>query len=168
MKCPGQLVHSVEGGVSRVELDGGQAGLTEGSSSSGVNPGVSNDWGSGVVEGWHSAVSHGGSDGGGSLGRVDLSSVDWDHGSVSVTDQRPDHPVGLEASVVEGWEASSVCLGGPLHNSGLGSVVSLEEGGLGLNNGGSILDWLSDMDGSHSEVGGTDGKVVRGDTEAEV
>merc|ERR1712241_1374572 len=101
----------------------------------------------------------------GSLGSVDLSSVDWDHGSVSVTDQRP---VGLEASVVEGWEARSVCLGGPLHNSGLGSVVSLEEGGLGLNNGGSILDWLSDMDGSHSEVGGTDGKVVRGDTEAEV
>jgi len=151
------LVHSVEGGVARVELDGGEGRLTGGGS----------------------GISHGGSDGGDSVaqGSSDSGSSSISSGIVEVRESVVSQGsrvrlVASVASVVEGRKTSvglgKDVLGGSLHDSGLGSVVSLEECSLGLNNGGSIHDWLGNVDGGNSEVGGGDRKVVRVDTESEV
>ena len=175
-------VNSVEGGVAGVELDGGQSGLTEGSSgTSGRDRGSigGGERGSGVVVshgGGHSRGSHsGGGDGGGSSvgsGVVEVrDSVVGEGGGV-----------GLVAGVVQSWELGVVeslgeergggmvdgLVSRSLLHSGLGGVVSLEESGLGLNDLRGVDDWLGHMDGGHGEGGGGDREVVSVDTEAQV
>ena len=176
-------VNSVEGGVAGVELDGGQSGLTEGSSgTSGRDRGSigGGERGSGVVVshgGGHSRGSHsGGGDGGGS------SSVG--SGVVEVRDSVVGEGggVGLVAGVVQSWELGVVeslgeergggmvagLVSGSLLHSGLGGVVSLEESGLGLNDLRGVDNWLGHVDGGHGEGGGGDREVVSVDTEAQV
>ena len=175
-------VNSVEGGVAGVELDGGQSGLTEGSSgTSGRDRGSigGGERGSGVVVshgGGHSRGSHsGGGDGGGSSvgsGVVEVrDSVVGEGGGV-----------GLVAGVVQSRELGVVeslgeergrgmvdgLVSRSLLHSGLGGVVSLEESGLGLNDLRGVDNWLGHADGGHGEGGGGDREVVSVDTEAQV
>ena len=121
-----KLVHSVEGGVAGVELDGGQSGLTHGESSGS----------SSVVQGGNSGIGQGGGERGSGV-------------VVVVVGQGSGVGVRLVASVVEGREPGN--LGGSLLHSGLLSVVNLEESGLGLNNGGGIDDRLGHVDGGNGE-----------------
>merc|ERR1712038_694434 len=118
-------------------------------------------------DGWSSIVdgAQGSSDSGGSR-------VSSGEGSSGIVDVREsvvsrvslESRVRLVGSVVESRKTSvglgKDALGGSLHNSGLGSVVSLEECSLGLNNGRSIHDWLGNVGGGNSEVGGGHGKVI--------
>jgi len=176
----GNLVDSVEGGVARVELDGGQDGLTVrssgvgygGSNSRGSSKGcrgssdssdrsshsrssssISQSWDSGIVESWDSSES----------GIVERKSSSWESGEVESSSWESGE---VESSSVRVRQSSD---GGSSNNSLLISITSLpvsissleksEVGSLGLGNLGSVLDGLR---GNSGEDRGDKGLGVEG------
>jgi len=169
----GNLVDSVEGGVARVELDGGQDGLTV--RSSGVSYGGSNSRGS-------SKGCRGSSDSSdrSSNSRSSSSiSQSWDSGNSGIVESWDSSESGIVERKSSSWESgevksSSVRVrqssdGGSSNNSLLISITSLpvsissleksEVGSLGLGNLGSVLDGLR---GNSGEDRGDKGLGVEG------
>jgi len=169
----GNLVDSVEGGVARVELDGGQDGLTV--RSSGVSYGGSNSRGS-------SKGCRGSSDSSdrSSHSRSSSSiSQSWDSGNSGIVESWDSSESGIVERKSSSWESgevksSSVRVrqssdGGSSNNSLLISITSLpvsissleksEMGSLGLGNLGSVLDGLR---GNSGEDRGDKGLGVEG------
>merc|ERR1711973_255995 len=113
------LVNSVESGVSWVELDGGEDSI----SGWGSSISTSNSWSSSICgsnrsssDGWGSSISSGNS----------WSSSDGWGSSISSGNSWSSSISGSNSwgSGISGWESN---LGRSLHNTSLGSIISLEE-----------------------------------------
>merc|ERR1711973_1010899 len=158
------LVNSVESGVSWVELDGGEDSISGwGSSIStsnswsssicGSNRSSSNSWGSSISssnswsssDGWGSSISSSNS----------WSSSDGWSSSISGSNSR--------GSSISGWESN---LGRSLHNTGLGSIISLEESSLSLNNLWGVNNWSKGVNWGNSSVDWGNWEVITSNTEA--
>jgi len=117
------LVHSVEGGVARVELDGGEGRLTAGGSS--ISQGGSDGWSS------SSQGSGGSSNGGHGGGHGGSNSVvqSWDSGNSGVVQSWDSG----ESSVVQSWDSgeSGVVEG----KSSSGESGEVEAGSVGVGQG---------------------------------
>ena len=158
----GHLVNSVESGVARVELDGGQSGLTGRSSgisdrgsdsrssnsghSRGSDSGSSNSRSSGVSQSWHSGESGvvKRSAGNGKSGEVKSGSV-----GIGESSDGGSSDGGSSDSLIS---VTSL----PLSGSNLSSLEGSKMGSLGLSDLGGVLDWLggdSGEDGSNKRLG---------------
>jgi hypothetical protein len=164
------LVDSVEGGVSGVELDGGQDGLTaggsKGRSSIGGHSGGGNSGGSGVGGGHGGGGDGGGSSIGGNSGSSDGrgSGIGGNSGGSSIASG-----IGVSSIGVGSGGSNDLGISGPLGNSSLSSLISLEESSLslnnlgGVNNGGGLVN-RGNRGNSHMDRG--NGEVITLDTEA--
>jgi len=158
-RSEGHLVNSVEGGVARVELDGGQGRLTgrssgvsdRGSDSRGSNSGHSrgsdsgsgNSRSSGVSQSWESGVVKR-STGDGKSGEVKSGSV-----GIGESSDGGSSDGGSSDSLIS---VTSL----PLSGSNLSSLEGSKVGSLGLSDLGGVLDWLggdSGEDGSNKRLG---------------
>merc|ERR1711973_288671 len=163
------LVNSVESGVSWVELDGGEDSISGwGSSIStsnswsssicGSKRSSSNSWGSGISsgnswsssDGWGSSISGSNRSSSNSWGSSISSSNSW-----SSSD-------GWGSSIC-GWESN---LGRSLHNTSLGSIISLEESSLSLNNLWGVNNWSKGVNWGNSSVDWGNWEVITSNTEA--
>merc|ERR1711973_551936 len=157
------LVNSVESGVSWVELDGGEDSISEwGSSIStsnswsssicGSKRSSSNSWGSGISsgnswsssDGWGSSISGSKRSSSNSWGSSICGSNSWGSG-------------------ISGWESN---LGRSLHNTSLGSIISLEESSLSLNNLWGVNNWSKGVNWGNSSVDWGNWEVITSNTEA--
>merc|ERR550519_1567108 len=175
-----RLVHSVEGGVARVELDGGEGGLTAGGS--GISHGGSDGGSSSQGSGGSSNGGHGSSHGGSSHSVVqsrDSGVVQSRHsGESGVVEGKSS---GGESGEVEagGVRVGEGSDGGSSNNSLLISVTLLplgvsglqesEMGSLGLSDLRGVLDGLRGDSGEDRgdqglgvEGGGNQGSNLRG------
>merc|ERR550519_1595688 len=171
-----RLVHSVEGGVARVELDGGEGGLTAGGS--GISHGGSDGGGSSQGSGGSSNGGHGSSHGG--VQSRDSGVVDsWHSSNSGVVESRDSGESGVVEGKSSGGESGEVesggvrvgegSDGGSSNNSLLISVTLLplgvsglqesEMGSLGLSDLRGVLDGLR---GDSGEDRGDQGLGVEG------
>merc|ERR1711973_588833 len=142
------LVNSVESGVSWVELDGGEDSI----SGWGSSISTSNSWSSSICgskrsssNSWGSSISSGNS----------WSSSDGWGSSISSSNSW--------GSGISGWESN---LGRSLHNTGLGSIISLEEGSLSLNNLWGVNNWSKGVNWGNGSVDWGNWEVITSNTEA--
>merc|ERR1711973_946765 len=167
------LVNSVESGVSWVEPDGGEDSISGwGSSIStsnswsssicGSNRSSSNSWGSSISSGnsWSSSDGWGSSI---SSGNSWSSSDGW--GSSICGSKRSSSISGSNSwgSGISGWESN---LGRSLHNTSLGSIISLEESSLSLNNLWGVNNWGKGVNWGNSSVDWGNWEVITSNTEA--
>jgi len=165
-----RLVNSVEGGVARVELDGGQSGLTgrssgisdgggdggsssergggsghggNGSSHSGSSHGVVQSWDSGVAQSWDSGES----------GVVKGESGSWKSGEVEAGGVR----VGQSSD--GGSSNNSLLISGTPLPLSVGGLQESQVFSLGSGDLGGVLDGLG---GDSGEDGGDQGLGVEG------
>merc|ERR1711973_910849 len=177
------LVNSVESGVSWVELDGGEDSISGwGSSIStsnswsssicGSNRSSSNSWGSGISsgnswsssDGWGSSISSGNSWGSSICsGNSWSSSNSW--GSGICGSKRSSSISGSNSwgSGISGWKSN---LSRSLHNTSLGSIISLEESSLSLNNLWGVNNWSKGVNWGNSSVDWGNWEVITSNTEA--
>merc|ERR1719336_2959815 len=151
------LVNSVESGVSWVELDGGEDSI----SGRGSSISTSNSWSSSICgskrsssNSWGSSISSGNS----------WSSSDgW--GSSICGSKRSSSISGSNSwgSGISGWESN---LGRSLHNTSLGSIISLEESSLSLNNLWGVNNWSKGVNWGNSSVDWGNWEVITSNTEA--
>merc|ERR1719336_202997 len=151
------LVNSVESGVSWVELDGGEDSI----SGRGSSISTSNSWSSSICgskrsssNSWGSSISSGNS----------WSSSDgW--GSSICGSKRSSSISGSNSwgSSISGWE-SNLCRS--LDNASLGSIISLEESSLSLNNLWGVNNWSKGVNWGNSSVNWGNWEVITSDTEA--
>merc|ERR1711973_286540 len=142
------LVNSVESGVSWVELDGGEDSISDWGSS--ISP--SNSWSSSICgsnrsssNGWGSSISSGNS----------WSSSDGWGSSISSGNSW--------GSSISGWKRN---LSRSLHNTSLGSIISLEESSLSLNNLWGVNNWSKGVNWGNSSVDWGNWEVITSNTEA--
>merc|ERR1711973_203903 len=142
------LVNSVESGVSWVELDGGEDSI----SGWGSSISTSNSWSSSISssnswssDGWGSSISSGNS----------WSSSDGWGSSISGSNSW--------GSGISGWESN---LGRSLHNTSLGSIISLEESSLSLNNLWGVNNWSKGVNWGNGSVDWGNWEVITSNTEA--
>merc|ERR1711973_861811 len=163
------LVNSVESGVSWVELDGGEDSISGwGSSIStsnswsssicGSKRSSSNSWGS--SNGWGSSISGSKRSSSNSWGSSISSSNSW-----SSSDGWGSSICGSNSwgSGISGWESN---LGRSLHNTSLGSIISLEESSLSLNNLWGVNNWSKGVNWGNSSVDWSNWEVITSNTEA--
>merc|ERR1711973_920724 len=151
------LVNSVESGVSWVELDGGEDSI----SGWGSSISTSNSWSSSICgsqrsssNSWGSSISSGNS----------WSSSDcW--GSGICGSKRSSSISGSNSwgSSISGWESN---LGRSLHNTSLGSIISLEESSLSLNNLWGVNNWSKGVNWGNSGMDWGNWEVITSNTEA--
>merc|ERR1711973_921302 len=166
------LVNSVESGVSWVELDGGEDSISGwGSSIStsnswsssicGSNRSSSNSWGSSISGSKRSSSNSWGSSISSSNSRS--SSNGW--GSSICGSKRSSSISGSNSwgSGISGWESN---LGRSLHNTSLGSIISLEESSLSLNNLWGVNNWSKGVNWGNSSVDWGNWEVITSNTEA--
>merc|ERR1711973_994950 len=135
------LVNSVESGVSWVELDGGEDSISGWSSSIST----SNSWSSSICGGkWSSSNSWGSSISGSKRSSSVSGSNSWGSG-------------------ISGWESN---LGRSLHNTSLGSIISLEESSLSLNNLWGVNNWSKGVNWGNGSVDWGNWEVITSNTEA--
>merc|ERR1711973_316081 len=151
------LVNSVESGVARVELDGGEDSI----SGWGSSISTSNSWSSSICgskrsssNGWGSSISSGNSW---------SSSNGW--GSSICGSKRSSSISGSNSwgSGISGWESN---LGRSLHNTSLGSIISLEESSLSLNNLWGVNNWSKGVNWGNSSMDWGNWEVITSNTEA--
>merc|ERR1711973_1069996 len=173
------LVNSVESGVSWVELDGGEDSISGwGSSIStsnswsssicGSKRSSSNSWGSGIrsgdswssSDGWGSSISGSKRSSSNSWGSSISSSNSW-----SSSDGWGSSICGSNSwgSGISGWESN---LGRSLHNTSLGSIISLEESSLSLNNLWGVNNWSKGVNWGNGSVDWGNWEVITSNTEA--
>merc|ERR1711973_305221 len=145
------LVNSVESGVSWVELDGGEDSI----SGWGSSISTSNSWSSSISSSnrsssnsWGSSISSGDSWGSSICGSKRSSSIS---GSNSW------------GSSISGWESN---LGRSFHNTSLGSIISLEESSLSLNNLWGVNNWSNVVNWGNGSVDWGNWEVITSNTEA--
>merc|ERR1719336_1157598 len=135
------LVNSVESGVSWVELDGGEDSI----SGWGSSISTSNSWSSSICGSKRSSSNSWGSSICGSKRSSSISgSNSWGSG-------------------ISGWESN---LGRSLHNTSLGSIISLEESSLSLNNLWGVNNWSKGVNWGNSSVDWGNWEVITSNTEA--
>merc|ERR1711973_120620 len=135
------LVNSVESGVSWVELDGGEDSI----SGWGSSISTSNSWSSSICGSNRSSSNGWGSSICGSKRSSSISgSNSWGSG-------------------ISGWESN---LGRSLHNTSLGSIISLEESSLSLNNLWGVNNWSKGVNWGNSSVDWSNWEVITSNTEA--
>merc|ERR1711973_71725 len=135
------LVNSVESGVSWVELDGGEDSI----SGWGSSISTSNSWSSSICGSNRSSSNGWGSSICGSKRSSSISgSNTWGSG-------------------ISGWESN---LGRSLHNTSLGSIISLEESSLSLNNLWGVNNWSKGVNWDNSSVDWGNWEVITSNTEA--
>merc|ERR1719336_2935702 len=152
------LVNSVEGGVSWVELDGGEDSI----SGWGSSISTSNSWSSSIC----GSKSWGSSDDWGSSisGSKRSSSNSWGS-SISSGNSWSSSICGSNSwgSGISGWESN---LGRSLHNTSLGSIISLEESSLSLNNLWGVNNWSKGVNWGDSSMDWGNWEVITSNTEA--
>merc|ERR1711973_246836 len=135
------LVNSVESGVSWVELDGGEDSI----SGWGSSISTSNSWSSSICGSNRSSSNGWGSSICGSKRSSSISgSNSWGSG-------------------ISGWESN---LGRSLHNTSLGSIISLEESSLSLNNLWGVNNWSKGVNWGNGSVDWGNWEVITSNTEA--
>merc|ERR1711973_716382 len=151
------LVNSVESGVSWVELDGGEDSI----SGWGSSISTSNSWSSSISSSnrsssysWGSSISSGNSW---------SSSNGW--GSSICGSKRSSSISGSNSwgSGISGWESN---LGRSLHNTSLGSIISLEESSLSLNNLWGVNNWSKGVNWGNSSMDWGNWEVITSNAEA--
>merc|ERR1711973_331921 len=150
------LVNSVESGVSWVELDGGEDSI----SGWGSSISTSNSWSSSICgSSWSSSNSWGSSISSGNS----WSSDGW--GSSICGSKRSSSISGSNSwgSGISGWESN---LGRSLHNTSLGSIISLEESSLSLNNLWGVNNWSKGVNWGNGSVDWGNWEVITSNTEA--
>merc|ERR1711973_572255 len=161
------LVNSVESGVAWVELDGGEDSI----SGWGSSISTSNSWSSSICgskrsssNSWGSSISSSNSwssrDGwGSSISRSNgwSSSICGSKRSSSISGSNS------WGSGISGWESN---LGRSLHNTSLGSIISLEESSLSLNNLWGVNNWSKGVNWGNSSVDWGSWEVITSNTEA--
>merc|ERR1719336_56816 len=141
------LVNSVESGVSWVELDGGEDSI----SGWGSSISTSNSWSSSICGSKRSSSN--------SWGSSMSSSNSW-----SSSDGWGSSICGSKrGSGISGWESN---LGRSLHNTSLGSIISLEESSLSLNNLWGVNNWSKGVNWGNSSVDWGNWEVITSNTEA--
>merc|ERR1711973_416285 len=151
------LVNSVESGVSWVELDGGEDSI----SGWGSSISTSNSWSSSICGSKRSSSNSWGSSISSSNSRS--SSNGW--GSSICGSKRSSSISGSNSwgSGISGWECN---LGRSLHNTSLGSIISLEESSLSLNNLWGVNNWSKGVNWGNSSVDWGNWEVITSNTEA--
>merc|ERR1711973_694577 len=132
------LVNSVESGVSWVELDGGEDSI----SGWGSSISTSNSWSSSICGSNRSSSNSWGSSI--SSGNSWSGSNSWGSG-------------------ISGWKRN---LSRSLHNTSLGSIISLEESSLSLNNLWGVNNWSKGVNWGNSSVDWGNWEVITSNTEA--